>query len=204
MVKTNKKSLIAMIAMVVLLIASIAMGITGAWFTATDKQESDGANLTFGSVSVSGTITGMEVKLNGADWTTVTTETVVMPGDMVRGGVATFTITTNDRAGVYYLIKSGEDYYTKDGKYESGDLTAVATSGTETITFGGIGTEGQYVGGVEGASVANTEQGQAASVTAGSYTIYVIQASNIAASDAASTIKGLVDAGFPANHVDAD
>ena len=202
--KKMSKSTVAIVLLSLLLVLSLILTATGAWFTATDKQDSGAADLKFGNLSVAGSVTDMEVKLNGAEWAKVTEgTTIVMPGDKVRGGVYTFTITTNDRAGAYYLLKSGDKYYTvEDGvakEYTTGNLTAVALTGTETITFGGVGAEGAYVGGAEGSAVSNDKQNESVSVAAGSYTIYVIQASNIAADGAAAQIKGLVEGGFPAN-----
>jgi len=70
MVKTNKKSLIAMIAMVVLLIASIAMGITGAWFT-DNISGSTGA-----------------VTLTSADSVAMPGDTLTLGGKIINGGTA--------------------------------------------------------------------------------------------------------------------
>lgn len=201
--KKMSKSTVAIVLLSLLLVLSLILTATGAWFTATDTKNSSEADLKFGNLSVTGSVTKMEAKLNGADWAEVTGETIVMPGDMVRGGVYTFTITTNDSAGAYYLLKSGDKYYTVEGgkavEFSTGSLTAVATSGTETITFGGIGEAGEYVGGASGANTDNTKQDTVVSIAAGSYTIYVIQASNISAAEAATTITALVDGTFPAN-----
>lgn len=55
----NKKSVIAIIAMAFLLVASIVLAATGAWFTSSDKGTGT-ADITFGKVAVS--ITGLEAE----------------------------------------------------------------------------------------------------------------------------------------------
>ena len=96
MVKTNKKSLIAMIAMVVLLIASIAMGITGAWFT--DKEVGSDKTLTFGSIDINLT-SGSKFTLDEADLGATAT---IMPGcEVVYSGAVQ---NTGEKALVAVII----------------------------------------------------------------------------------------------------
>ena len=205
--KKMSKSTVAIVLLSLLLVLSLILTATGAWFTATDNKSTQEVKMTFGNLSVTGSVTDLEVKLDGTKWTKAAETQIVMPGDMVRGGVYTFTITTNDSEGAYYLLKSGDKYYTVGDnnaltEYTSGALTAVATNGTATITFGGIGEEGSYVGGAEGSKILNKAQNGVLTISSGEYTIYVIQASNISASSAASTIQNLVDGtdGYPKNY----
>ena len=51
MVKTNKKSLVALVVMAFLLVASIVMAATGAWFTASDNA-SGSEDIQFGKVAI--------------------------------------------------------------------------------------------------------------------------------------------------------
>lgn len=182
MVKTNKKSLIAMIAMVVLLIASIAMGITGAWFTAQDDAAlGTGGSLKFGEIAVSASAEGkLQLKHNGGDYVEVTAEnTLVMPGDYIKGAKASFAVTTNDDCGFYYIIKKGTACYKINAKNEleeitDGNAVKVASEST-TLTFGDD-TETQVP-----TTTDNDYQGTvySSSVYSGTYTLLVIQAANM-------------------------
>jgi len=82
MVKTNsKKSVIALVVMAILLVLSMAMTITGAWFT--DDTSKDSGNLTFGTV-VLGEISSVGTAITND----ITSETaLLMPGSEVTATV---------------------------------------------------------------------------------------------------------------------
>ena len=135
MVKTNKKSLIAMIAMVVLLIASIAMGITGAWFT--DRKEGTGAQVNFGTVIISDS--NGAVTLTKADSVAMPGDTLTLGGEIINGGTAkvwvrykvSHTYTTEDALKTELdKVFSGQYVYVETA-VEAGKNSAL--TGTVTI-----------------------------------------------------------------------
>ena len=152
MVKTNKKSLIAMIAMVVLLIASIAMGITGAWFT--DKLDDKSSTLNFGKIDIEYS-TEYSCTLDGQK---------VMPGDTLKfSGVIT---NKEEEAWVALQVAfTGVKGVTNVDK-----VTKLAKSGTIDLS-----TELTDIV-LTGESYDNTYQGQTITVTV---KVCAVQAKNI-------------------------
>ncbi len=119
MVKSkNKKSVIALIAMAFLLVASICLAATGAWFTSAKTDA--GKTLTFGKVEITVTSAkGLEV-VKGNKAGDYLEATNVMPGDSLsyEGTIA------NEGDEAYLFVK-----YSVDG---------LAADATVTFQVGGI------------------------------------------------------------------
>ena len=122
----NKKSVIAIIAMAFLLVASIVLAATGAWFTAKASANKD-ETIKFGTVTIS-----LTEKTTGA-WTTQSTvEGEKMPGDSYS---VAYTLKNTGSQDVYYkatatvTLKQGEEVKTITGitvKLDAATATAVS------------------------------------------------------------------------------
>jgi hypothetical protein len=126
MVKSKKmsKTSIAVIVLALLLVLSMVLGLTGAWFTNSGKNATaDVNNLTFGTIgSVSVTITGAkhydadDNLLDGESGTGHGAVRDVLPGDKVTAGGFELAYASSDTPTdetVWYLIKdqAGTYYY---------------------------------------------------------------------------------------------
>lgn len=105
MVKTNKKSIVALVAMALLLVASIVMAATGAWFH--DSAESTGSGV-WGNVSVD-------------DSWTITVSEKALPGDEIIAAGTTVEYTGDVEAWyrVEYEIEGLADVTTSYGSVSS-------------------------------------------------------------------------------------
>ena len=159
MVKSKKmsKTSIAVIILALLLVLSMVLGLTGAWFTQSDKTDSTLSNeLKFGvigSVTVEATDIVHErwdATLNNGegDWADITEESgsVVMPGDKVTAGglIITHDDTNVTEEEVYFLIYDGTSYYNVDaiagsaGAYTADHLVAITSNGAaQELAVGG-------------------------------------------------------------------
>lgn len=91
----NKKSLVALVVMAFMLVASITMAATGAWFT--DKDATTTKNLTFGTLDITGVTEDVKV-VN----TIANVDGPVMPGSTISGKL---TINYTGTADAYYRYK---------------------------------------------------------------------------------------------------
>ena len=140
MVKSKKmsKTGIAVIVLALLLVLSMVMGLTGAWFTKSGQNSSGATNpvaeLSFGSLG-NVSVTAVAGTWKDADGEDVSGRTVVMPGDEVKTGSITFTYeNAGTEANVYYLIYDGHNYYTLD---QTNGKFVPSSSGVGTIAKGG-------------------------------------------------------------------
>ena len=104
--KKNSKSIIALVVMALLLVASIVLAATGAWFTQIAKPE-DAKKINFGKVDVTVTETGFGFKRG----TTAITEKL-MPGDKIEAKITLTNTSGADDPWVVYKINvtiAGED-----------------------------------------------------------------------------------------------
>ena len=98
--KKNTKSIIALVVLSLLLIASICLAATGAWFT--DKKDGTGTDVTFGTVNIQGS--------DGA--VTVTkADAVAMPGDKLN---VTGAIKNDGTAKIWVRYKLTHNYAAED------------------------------------------------------------------------------------------
>lgn len=93
--KRNTKSIIALVVMSLLLVASILLAATGAWFT--DKATTTEKKLTFGTLDITGVTEDVKV-VN----TIANTNGPVMPGSTISGKL---TINYTGTADAYYRYK---------------------------------------------------------------------------------------------------
>ena len=118
--KKNSKSLIALVVMAFLLVASIVLAATGAWFTHNVSDQTD--SLTFGNITIAVKGTS-EFTATHKDGSAVSyADADIMPGDKIN-----FTSTIENQGEAAYLFV----------KYEVEGLADGATA--PTITLGGEG-----------------------------------------------------------------
>lgn len=99
--KKNSKSIIALVVMAVLLVASIVLAATGAWFTANGKT--DDKTLTFGTVKIA------KVEETVAVSNTIDTENVkLMPGSKLAGNLVV-NYTGDSAAYIRYKVAVSGD-----------------------------------------------------------------------------------------------
>lgn len=91
----NKKSLVALVVMAFMLVASITMAATGAWFT--DKDATTEKKLTFGTLDITGVSENVTVANTYGNLTGP-----VMPGSTIKGKL---TINYAGTADAYYRYK---------------------------------------------------------------------------------------------------
>ena len=219
MVKSKKmsKTGIAVIVLAILLVLSMIMGLTGAWYTAKSDNASTASDYSFtlrndwitlsasgsGSVSVSREINGTrsDVTVPSANAQGVIPY-VVMPGDYITSsGSASFTVTNSGNVGFYYVIeKDGEAQVDSDEPAASyvaaGASAANAISVADTLELVNsdsilIGASSPYTYEVNH-ELTYSDHGKVATIHFGSYKIFAIQAENVgSASNAYSLIKSL-------------
>lgn len=177
--KKMSKSSIAVIVLSILLVLSLILGFTGAWFT--DKKEGNSSDMTFGTVKLA--------DLEGLDAISVsnTIETAnknLMPGSTITGSV---TVKSEGNAAVWLRYKvtfSGKGAeYLKDA--EGNDLSteyvypAAALAGGATTTI-------DIDAKVPEATV-NAAQGKVVKITV---VVEALQQANTSATNAAATWEG--------------
>lgn len=164
--KKNSKSIIALVVMALLLVASIVLAATGAWFTAngatTEKP------LEFGTVSIKGVTEDVVVK------NTIDTElTKLMPGSNLSGKL-TVEYTGNAAAYIRYKVTVGGD--------GAGFVTlTLADADTDGWVYAETAASTNLVADVAGSvatTVGNDAQGKAVTIK---FDVEAIQKANTAA-----------------------
>ena len=218
MVKSKKmsKTGIAVIVLAILLVLSMIMGMTGAWYSASSANNSTASDYSFslrsdwitlsasgsGSVTVTREVAGTSSSVSGTNGAYV-----VMPGDVITSsGSASFTVTNSGKVGFYYVIEKDDaaqvDSSAPVAQYVAAGNTADAAinvADTLELTNNGLLTGGN------GSWTVDTELTYGSTATAsihfGSYKIYAIQAENMAsAANAYAQIKSVFSktTGWPA------
>ncbi|MGN1222856.1 MAG: hypothetical protein ACI4T1_01860 [Christensenellales bacterium] len=172
----NKKSLVALVVMAFMLVASITMAATGAWFT-DQATAISGTQLDFGKIVLSGetgTVTAATVKTETTD--------LLMPGDTLTINFS----ATNDEQAAYWIADvtvtltntTADDtaFAALDGTYgaDSKVTTAQTVAAAESIS-GTIELE------LTGATYGNDYQGATVTVTV---TLKAVQQENLTADEA--------------------
>ena len=207
--KKMSKSSVAMIVLSILLVLSMILGLTGAWYTANAaKTDGDEGSISFrnGWMTVAIVADGGAIKAYEGDKSTERPNDQVMPGDYLHIEGTTLNITTT------YTEESGEGLSTGVGaaKVEAhlflinGDNEYVAyvraTAGTAYTVAVSVGSldDNDYLGtGENGWYQVNTTndssvQGkEIASFSFGGYSLQAIQVENIADEAAAATALGI-------------
>lgn len=213
MVKSKKmsKGSLAVIILAVLLVLSMVLGLTGAWFTDKKNKTIDNPTLSFGKIGK------VSIELAGATWTDKTGKELtsadrayVMPGDNVKGGKISITYTTveGDEAKVYYVIEkkatdsaeaSTAKYYTLDstsglveiaGETKSaGELTAAITlDKTSEFVKVTVGEKSVEVKSDNAELLTNAFEGanqfDFLGIESGAYEVRIIQSTNMTATEA--------------------
>jgi len=141
MVKNKKmsKTSIAVIVLAVLLVLSLIMGLTGAWFTgnASDKSGAQVVRLgQWGNISLEATGAVWQEHPEGGALDDVDGRAYVMPGDKVQSDTVTVTWTptaAGENASVYYLMKINNDYKLINGSgayVNANNAAGTITAGT--------------------------------------------------------------------------
>ena len=192
--RTLSVNSVMIIVLAVLLVLSIGVGFTGAWFT--DKAEFEQVDLgeiKLGKIEVSAvasdatlygsTYTGGEYVKNAQP---ETTRTKVLPGDYIT---ATIKVTNTSTADAYILV-----YDKAESKWYNLEGTEITEGGSLEATKESAGVGGTF--NVEG-SVATTETDQSQELSAYiqfNYDVVACQAANISQADAWGQLKALVAA----------
>ena len=154
--KKINKSTVAIVVLALLLVLSLVLTATGAWFTDSKKSTATGTgnNVAFGKLgAVTLTLTNAEWLEWSASDTEVATQKVsgrtnYMPGDKVTSaGVKIEYANDGTESKVFYLLSAGGEYYTitssalvkttqSAGEINKG-ATLEATGKVSTITVGG-------------------------------------------------------------------
>jgi len=156
MVKSKKmsKTSIAVIVLALLLVLSMVMGITGAWFT-DNAHDADGGkvvgNLKFGKIgAVDVAVTdatwvdanNKEVITSGEPTASQVLRTYVMPGDAISGTGIDITLTNgegvNEKALYYLLHRSGDKKYYKVVEGSLVEVTDAAGQEAGSLTTAGL------------------------------------------------------------------
>lgn len=139
--KKINKSTVAIVVLALLLVLSLVLTATGAWFTDSKKSTATGTgnNVTFGKLgAVTLTLTNAEWLEWGASDTEVATQKVsgrtnYMPGDKVTSaGVKIEYANDGTESKVFYLLSAGGKYYT----ITSGALVEATTQSAGEINKG--------------------------------------------------------------------
>ena len=131
MVKSKRisKSTVIILALSILLVLSMILGLTGAWFTDSKTSESrDAINLKFGSVNYSISCTQATVKNGEATAEQYNGDYMVVAGTTIETG---FTLTNNSTVGTYYMLKAGSKYYVLD--FSNNALLEVTNENKATV-----------------------------------------------------------------------
>lgn len=195
--KKMSKSTVAIVLLSLLLVLSLILTATGAWFTASDGKGNANQELHVGSIG------NIAVSAQGYVWHRLGSEEQlnaetdkVMPGDYLKAGTVTFTRTAGD-SDVWYLIKDGEGNYYKvvSGALEKLAVAAAQDEGLETFTTGGayVQLDNQNLDGTTttGAAIVNG-QGTTITVKGASYKIAIMQKTNVTADVALPVLEGLL------------
>ena len=211
--KKMSKSTVAIVLLSLLLVLSLILTATGAWFTATKDETAKGTDTnvkfgTLGAVTLTITDATWQEHANGASGlTAVSGRSYYMPGDEVIGaGLKIEYADAGSEAKVYYLISDGTKYYTLNST--DNKLVEATTAAGEINKGASIEIRGQVatvtadgvvykldgvVDGTAGSSgaITNTAQGKSldtATVTlvenGKTYTVTVIQSTNLNAEGA--------------------
>lgn len=164
--KKNSKSIIALVVMALLLVASIVLAATGAWFTQLNKGAEK--NISFGKVDVA-------VNDNGYGFYRGAAETdTLMPGDTIKAKLTLTRAADSDDVWYTYTISVKVDG-TEMGKTSA---TPVKLTGTTAVDID-ASVE------LEGAKYGNYYETKAVVV---SYEVRMVQAANVADEAAAKEI----------------
>ena len=216
MVKSKKmsKTSIAVIVLALLLVLSLCLGITGAWFTDRSGEKSANQTVKFGDVDIEMSVESAVKHANGTDEAQyvlindsedrapgsqgyeTTKEYHVVAGDKI---ITTFTFTNNSDVDIYYVIKHTNGATTEWLGLNNGvlaqitaaqDLNAGANinAGTTTYTFE-IPTTVQYGGEfqVDGHTV-QAVRGETIALLNGTYELRAVQKANVGDADDAFTL----------------
>ena len=207
--KKMNKSTVAIVVLALLLIVSLVLTATGAWFTSSGTADDDGKGGVFGYVTVAFTADA-GAKITRADGTTIvagTADDPIMPGDIVSA--SKYTLTLDDKSeDAFYLIKSKNAadtkfYVVSDGKLVEATehVAGTLTSDAKTVEFQADAVT------ISGKDTGNDKQGTDYTAATSGYTVYAIQQANLSNkadktgenTNAYDTIVALVKANFPAN-----
>lgn len=194
--KKMSKSSVAVIVLSILLVLSMLLGLTGAWFTRSAEDKTDGVgNLVMGSL---GNVT---ITAEGVKWTQGITDESrdkVMPGDTVTCGslkIVYDAASAGTEDKVFYIINDGSENYVINAE---GNLEVATAAGEIAQGEAGLSVEADYATTASGALIdgdgekitAADDEGKAVKLAVGfsnnevTYTVKVIQGANLTAATA--------------------
>ena len=197
--KKMSKSSVAVIVLAILLVLSMVLGLTGAWFTAKSDAANEDATLKVGNIgSVAVSATDYVWHRLGDDTQLDAVNDKVMPGDYLKAGSVTIDVTEGDEA-VWYLIKGadGNFYKMEGGALVKLDAAAAQDQGLADVTvegavveLGGIALDGTEA--VSGSISDSALMGTTVTVSGDGYTIAIIQKTNVSADKALTELQTLL------------
>ncbi len=197
--KKMSKSTVAIVLLSLLLVLSLILTATGAWFTDSGKAGKNDQVLNVGKIgSVEVTATNyVWHRLDSEEQLSAETDKV-MPGDYLKAGSVTITYTPVEGGDqVWYLIKDAEGNYYKvvDGALSKLAAAAAQDEGLTTLTVEGafVQLDGQNLDGTKdtGAAIENG-QGSTVTVKGSTYTIAIMQKTNVDAATALPVLEELI------------
>ena len=177
MVKNKKmsKTSIAVIVLALLLVFSLVMGMTGAWFTDKADNSSSGVELTFGTVV-------LDVDTDDfGDVTRVSNTAGAVAGDLMPGDTVSYALTVDGASGCedfWFAVVINTEGAAADMESGLNDLT---TADVKSWTGSAVAVSGSLL--LTGATYGNAYQGQTLTLT---YTVVAVQKANVA--DAAAAL----------------
>ncbi len=173
--KKMSKSSIAVIVLSILLVLSLILGFTGAWFT--DKKDGEEIKKNFGTVELNVTATDFGKVTRGESALGETDK--IMPGDVISYELTVTKAETSEDfwyAVVINVSGTGED------------KTASLDNLTETDVKDAYGKVGGTIT-LTGADYGNTYQGKPVTL---SYTVVAVQKANVTKTEAVDLLKAAV------------
>ncbi len=187
MVKSKKmsKSAVAIVLLSLLLVLSLILTATGAWFTYTTKNDANGTDgkYTFRDGAMSATIGAMSADFGKVyrGETVVTDHTDIMPGDVIKGGSLDVSFEAKGE-GAYIVYRVGEGAWkVLSGADATADNLTASKAPIQKLTLSVADLE------LTGDNYDNTHQGKdvdVSSIALGAVEIRMIQVENLGAAEA--------------------
>ena len=196
--KKMSKSSVAVMVLAILLVLSMILGLTGAWYTANaaGKGEQSGSVsmrdqwLTLSLAADEGAIEAYR-----ADKTTPVELDEVMPGDYLKADSTTFTVTATKTVEAGENVSAWVFLLDASGKYVEGQSITTGTPVTFASIEIGVTDADNYLGDKDGEGYYQVSTGigaedageEIATFSIGNYSVVAIQAENLDSLEAAAT-----------------
>ena len=206
--KKMSKSTVAIVLLSLLLVLSLILTATGAWFTAGDKANGTGGDtiklrgdwLTITATAGEEATVTVKRTVNGTEETVANHEDA-MPGDTIEiaGKLASFNIKNDKNYAFYYIIVKGTEVVDGEAKYvaagSSADLSAIVAGAITPGTGVTEVTKNVKYTVKDTLEVANAGEVLLTVNATEAFGVYAIQAENMTAETALAQLKTLAGIG---------